>query len=124
MINIWATYCPNCMKEMPELAKLDGQYANEGFQVVGIVTDVFDSEWRVSEKQVQTANEIVQKLGAHYTHIVPDTHILSALSEVDAVPTTIFVDENGNQVGENYVGARSEKQWSEIIDSLLAEVQN
>jgi len=35
------------------------------------------------------------------------------------VPETIFVDENGNQVGESYIGSRSMAQWKEIIDGLM-----
>ena len=38
------------------------------------------------------------------------------------MPTTFFVDENGNQVGSVYMGARDAEDWAEIIDSLLEVV--
>ena len=45
------------------------------------------------------------------------------LASVTAVPETIFVDSQGNQVGDCYYGARSKAQWTEIIEELLGEVQ-
>ena len=41
------------------------------------------------------------------------------LRGVQAVPTTIFVDSNGNQVGNAYLGSRSQKDWQKIIDGIL-----
>lgn len=41
------------------------------------------------------------------------------LRGVQAVPTTIFVDSNGNQVGNAYLGSHSQKDWQKIIDGIL-----
>lgn len=43
----------------------------------------------------------------------------SSFEEAFAVPTTIFVDSNGNQVGNAYLGSRSQKDWQKIIDGIL-----
>ena len=40
-----------------------------------------------------------------------------------SVPETLFLDENGNQIGTNYVGSKSYESWAEIIDSVLAQVK-
>ena len=42
MINVWATYCPPCLQEMPDLGKLSEEYKDKGVQVLGIVSDVMD----------------------------------------------------------------------------------
>jgi hypothetical protein len=42
---------------------------------------------------------------------------------VQAVPETVFLDENGRQVGETYVGSRSEAEWASIIEELLEKVK-
>ena len=44
------------------------------------------------------------------------------LNLVNSVPETIFLDENGNRIGNSYMGSRSYEQWCEIIDGLLAEL--
>ena len=47
--------------------------------------------------------------------------IRAVLLDVQVVPTTFFVDETGEQIGQTVTGARSADQWREILDSLLAE---
>ena len=39
LVNFWATWCGPCLHEIPELVKLQGQYAARGFQVVGPAVD-------------------------------------------------------------------------------------
>jgi len=39
MLNIWATWCGPCRKEMPELQVLHDTYADQGFKVVGVSVD-------------------------------------------------------------------------------------
>ena len=123
MLNIWATYCNPCISEMPELAKLHADYADKGVQVIGIVTDAETSEAPDAET-VEYAQAIIDQTGANYLHVIPGEGLyLGALSSVTAVPTTYFVDENGNLVGEEYVGSRDYDAWASIIDELLAEME-
>ena len=124
MINIWATFCGPCLQEMPGLGALSSEYADKGLQVVGIVVDVLDSSGAVSSSQVDLAKEIVQKTGAAYTHLLPSEDLIRIkLNAVSAVPETVFVDKNGDVVGEPLVGSRSEDDWKAIIDKYLEEVK-
>ncbi len=115
MVNIWATYCQPCISEMPDLGELAQEYADKGVQIVGIIADVsFASD--------SAATAIVNYTKADYTHLVSSQSLISAyLSEVQVVPTTVFVDSEGVQVGEVYSGAKSKETWSGIIDSLLEQ---
>ena len=124
MVNIWATFCGPCLSEMPDLGELHGQYGEQGFQVVGIVMDVLNQDLSYNEEQVALAKEVVEKTGAAYTHLLPSEDLLiQKLIYVTGVPETVFVDSQGNQVGESYLGARSKEEWSKIIEELLGEVQ-
>ena len=73
-------------------------------------------------ESVGTAKEIVSQTDACYPHLLPSEDLYGVLSQIYAVPTTFFVDENGNQVGSVYMGARDAEDWAEIIDSLLEVV--
>ena len=116
MVNIWATYCSPCIGEMPELSKLNSEYASQGFQVVGMISDV-------SQPKDQTALSVIKKTGADYTHILLNQELYNNyVNQVQAVPTTILVDSNGKQVGETYVGAQDQDSWSAIIKAALKEV--
>lgn len=123
MVNIWATFCSPCLREMPELGELNREYREKGFQVVGMPIDVTDQDGTVLEGQVNLVNEIAEKTGVDYPQLLPSRELVDAkLGSVTAVPETVFVDENGNQVGQPYRGARSKGEWIEIIDGLLASI--
>ena len=120
MVNIWATFCGPCINEMPDLGKISEEYADKGFQIIGIPVDVVDYYGNIDESQVELAKDIIDETGAVYLHLLPSASLNQAkLSQVTSVPETIFVDENGNQVGESYIGSRSMAQWKEIIDGLM-----
>lgn len=120
MINIWGTFCGPCIREMPDLGEIHSEYKDKNFQVVGIVTDVLNNDGSLSEEQLTTAREIVEKTGANYMHLLPSYDLTMAkLKDVAAIPETIFVDKDGNLVGESYMGAKSKEDWLKIIDGLL-----
>lgn len=125
MVNIWATFCGPCLREMPELGELNQEYQDQGFQVVGMPTDVMDQAGTIDQEQVDVVNEIAEKTGADYPHILPSKELVEdKLGSISVVPETVFVDEHGNQVGPSYKGARDKAAWKEIIDSLLASMPN
>lgn len=116
MVNIWATYCSPCIQEMPELAELAREYEDRGVQIVGLLSDV-------SEPEDATAMEIVEETGADYMHILPSAELqMNLLSRISAVPTTVFLDREGNMTGSAYAGARSKEDWSGILEEILGEV--
>ena len=122
MVNVWATYCTPCLQEMPDLGELASEYADKGVQILGLVSDVLNSDGTISDSQVETAQEIVEETGASYQHLLPSADLLGLLSQIYGVPTTFFVDSAGNQVGYAYVTAMEREQFVEIIDAALAEV--
>ena len=63
LINVWATFCGPCLSEMPSLGELNTEYADQGFQIVGIVTDVVNSDGTLSDSQVSLAKEYAEKTG-------------------------------------------------------------
>lgn len=120
MINIWGTFCGPCLSEMPDLGEISEEYQDKGVQVVGIVTDVLNRDGSLSQDQLDTAREIVEKTGADYIHLLPSGDLIEAkLSQVTAVPETVFVDSEGNLVGESHLGAKTKEDWKGIIDEYL-----
>lgn len=116
MVNIWATFCGPCIGEMPDLQKLHEDYADKGFQVVGIVCDIYD------DNDIILARDIVEDTGVKYVSLLPSASLNEAkLSSVTSVPETFFVDETGAMIAGPYVGSRSYSQWAEIIEGVLAK---
>ena len=119
MINVWATYCNPCLREMPDLGGLAGEYDTADFQLIGIVSDVQENG---SEDKLEKAVSLVEKTGADYPHLLLNESLYSALVvNVSGVPTTFFVDENGVVLGA-VAGSYEKSVWKEIIDGLLEEL--
>lgn len=120
MVNVWATYCNPCIREMPELAKLHHALKERGVQVVGLLSDATDGMLRPIESQVALARDIAEATGADYLHLIPDPVLYAKiLSQVTTVPTTLFVDEQGAIVGYAYRGSRNYNAWLQIIEETL-----
>ncbi len=120
MINVWATFCSPCIDEMPDLGALAEEYAPKGLQIIGVVSDVSDYNGGYSQDMVDLAREIVEKTGADYLHLMPSTDLIERkLGEIQAVPTTFFVDEHGAEIGEPLTGARSADEWRSVLDYML-----
>jgi len=118
MVNIWASYCNPCAEEMPDLAALNSEYSN--FQVVGIILDAADKKGNVDNAALADAKDVISRTGANYTHIIPSASMFSAyLSKVSSVPTTVFVNSEGEIIGSAYTGSKSKAQWAKIIEDKL-----
>ena len=127
MVNIWATFCNPCLSEMPELGELAAEYAKEegGVQIIGICTDITDLSGNTTQEAVDGAKQIVEMTGAAYPHLIPNDEFMAFLmQEVPGVPTTFFVDENGEVIGDEVVGAKSKDAWQKEIESRLAMLES
>ena len=117
MINYWGTYCPPCIAEMPELAKLEGEYDGR-LQLIGVPIDVDFS--KPDSKEYKAALEILESAGAKYKNIQPTGGIAEYTKYMQYVPTSIFVDSEGNIVGGPVVGGNFD-EYRNTIEGYLAD---
>jgi thiol-disulfide isomerase/thioredoxin len=111
VVNIWGTFCPPCIREMPDLGKLHRTLeADYNATLVGIVVDVQD------RATLDLANEILGQSQAEHLNLLVGEDVYEFLSQYDYVPTTLFVDSNGRLVGDPVVGGFTH-------DEYLAEVK-
>ena len=97
MVNIWATWCGYCVREMPELAKLKDMLP-ENVNLITICDD--------ASVETELAYSILQQTGATNFQTLMGTQEIydQFLYQVYAFPTTYFLDSQGNPVGEPIVG--------------------
>ncbi len=116
MINVWATYCNPCLREMPGLGALAGEYASDEFRIVGVISDVVEGS---DQRTLDYAADLVEQTSADYTHLLLNESLYYALlTDVSAVPTTFFIDENG-VILDTVVGSMEKSAWEEKINELL-----
>lgn len=114
MINIWATTCGACVNEMPELQELYKDMKEKDINVIGIVTD--------GSEELELTKTIIKKTGVEYTNIVPDDNLIEYLKNLTATPTTIYVNDKGEKVGDIQIGAPMEnakEAYEEEINKRL-----
>ena len=122
VFNAWGTFCPPCLREMPDLGALAVEMKGEGVQIVGLLCDWFDRQGREKPAQIEKAKKIVEKTGATYLHLLLDEELLKYLGSFNAIPKTFFVARNGEIVG-SVLGARSGDAWRRTIRDVLAKIE-
>ena len=90
LINFWATDCPGCINEMPDLIKTYNQYKDKGLEVIA-VSMYYDPPSRVISF---TKNNNLP------FPVVLDSNkqIISKFNNVKLTPTSIILDKNGNVI--------------------------
>lgn len=86
MINFWASWCGPCRQEMPHLEALSKEFADYGFTLLGI---------NVDEKREQ-ADKLLAQIPVTFPILFDPASDVSRLYKVDAMPTTILIDRDGN----------------------------
>lgn len=114
MVNIWGTFCPPCISEMPELGEMARSMPADA-QIIGLVCDASENS-----TQVQRALQITQEAGADFVNIIPDAQLLQFMEGVEAVPTTIFINSKGEVIGKAIIGADMEGYKNEL-EKLLKQ---
>jgi thiol-disulfide isomerase/thioredoxin len=87
LIDIWATWCQPCKKEMPGYQKLLDRYGSRGFAVVGLKSDIMMD----AEDPIRFAKEI----GVHYPLAVASADIVQKFGGIEGLPTTMIYDRRG-----------------------------
>jgi thiol-disulfide isomerase/thioredoxin len=91
LLNLWATWCAPCRKEMPELAQLQKLLGSNDFEVVAISEDL---------KGAEASAAFLKDSGAENLALYVDQKMagLAALKSI-GLPTTILIGRDGKEIG-------------------------
>lgn len=91
VLNLWATWCAPCRREMPSLDRLQARFGGDGLEVIALSLDRGD---------VAKVREFYDELGISSLAIYHDPEARAG-RELGApgLPTTILIDRNGQEVG-------------------------
>jgi len=95
LLNLWATWCVPCRKEMPTLDALQGELGGPGFEVVAVNIDTRDPD-----KPKEFLKQIgVQKLAYYADPSAKTFQDLKSIGRAFGMPTTLLIDPHGCEIG-------------------------
>ena len=117
VVNFWFTTCSPCVGELGDLDALNKELADKGGALIGVNAFTLDGD----ETAIAEAKDVLAKKGATYQNVYFDSSSPAGAftANIFAFPTTYVVDRNGNIVGEPIVGAITEKNQAETLQSLI-----
>jgi thiol-disulfide isomerase/thioredoxin len=113
VVNFWATWCPPCKAEMPELVKAYGAYHDRGVEFVGAANEPRSAKARVREFMQGMQIPFPVWLEASEDH-------LKALGVGPGLPATVIVDAQG-RVAARISGVTDAAQLRELLERILSE---
>ncbi len=109
VVAFWATWCPPCRKEIPELAALHKTFKGQGVRVLGVSLDELPDKELVAK---------AEKLGVTYGLARSNGDIPGLFGEVSSIPTVVVLDREGRPA-HRHVGFVSGEQLEANVRSLL-----
>ena len=117
VVNFWFTTCNPCVGELAELDALNTELAEKGGALIGVNTFTLDGD----EAAISEAKDVLAKKGATYQNVYFDSDGEAGkfTTNIFAYPTTYVVDRSGNIVGDPIVGAITEKNQAQALQTLI-----
>jgi peroxiredoxin len=103
LVNFWATWCPPCRKEIPDLEALYKQFKNQGLVVLAI-----------SDEEAGKVKPFVAQQGISYTVLLDPGRKVNTLFRVRGIPKTFIYDRSGKPAAES-IDMRTRPQFLGLL---------
>ncbi len=108
LLSFWATWCPPCREEIPELKELQDRYKNQ-LQIVGVSLD---------DGPPQQVFEFAKRAGINYSVVMGSPEITKEYGGVPALPTNFLIGPDGKVV-QKHVGLYPLNVYDTEVRALL-----
>ena len=108
LLNIWATWCPPCIEELPVLNAFSRAQETNGVVVIGAAAD---------EEGARTVAPLTRREGLAYPILLANTNVQMTFG-ISAFPTTIIIGPDG-RVAARYLGSLTHLELDRAIAPLL-----
>ena len=114
LLDFWATWCPPCIAEIPNVKKTYEMYKDQKFQIIGISLD----------RSKEPLEAYIKKEELAWLHYWDNTRKISPLYKVQAIPSTFLIDGEGIIRRTSLRGHALEHAVAELVKENLAKPAN
>jgi thiol-disulfide isomerase/thioredoxin len=111
LVNFWATWCPPCRKEIPDLIQLQRKYRAAGLRVLGIT---------YPPEKLSEVRRFAKTSKTNYPLALGTEKTKALFSASDVLPITVVIDRTG-EVREVIEGILFPQEFDEKVKPLLSE---
>jgi len=86
LVNFWATWCPPCRKEIPDLIRLQREYRSRGLQVIGVT---------YPPQKLAEVRRFVRRAKVNYPVGLGTKEMKLLFTQSESLPMTIVISRNG-----------------------------
>ena len=115
IVDFWGTWCPPCRAEVPSFIRLQKEYGEKGFQMIGL-----NYEGENSEADAEKVRRFIKSEEINYPCALGDDATAQQVPALNSYPTTLFIDKSG-KVRTKLVGLHSYERLAAIVETLMAE---
>lgn len=103
LVNFWATWCPPCRKEMPDLETLYQRFASKGLVVLGI-----------SDEEAKKVEPFIRERKFSFPVLLDPGRKVHEMFVVEGLPKSFIYDRDGKLVAQS-IDMRTQKQFLELL---------
>jgi cytochrome c biogenesis protein CcmG, thiol:disulfide interchange protein DsbE len=109
LLNIWATWCLPCVREMPALQRLHEELAPQGLRIVAVSVDAPRGALGAFGQPGGDVHEFRERFGITFTVLQDPSGRIQSRYQVNGLPTTFIIDRDG-RIRRKHLGAA---EWDE-----------
>lgn len=117
LLNVWATWCPPCVREMPALQRVHEQLGPQGLRIVGVSVDSKPGMINAWGRPGGDIQQFVDEYGLTFDILWDPSGEIETAYALPGLPTTFLIDRKGRVV-QKVVGWR---EWDD--PAQLAEIR-
>jgi peroxiredoxin len=103
VVNFWATWCPPCRKEMPDLETLYERFGSQGLVILGI-----------SDEEAAKVERFIRERKVTFPVLLDPGRKVNEMFVVEGIPKTLVYDREGKLVAQS-IDMRTQKQFLEML---------
>jgi peroxiredoxin len=105
LLNFWATWCPPCRREMPDMEKLYQRFSGKGLVVLA-----------VSDEKRETVEDFLKKQNYTFPVLLDSDRKVNAAFGIEGIPNSFLFDRQGKLVAQS-IDMRTERQFLEMFQT-------